>query len=419
MRTFGVPLVSLFVLVLALAAPSAQAQDDQGGMGLDLSGEDTSQSDQEAPDAGEGQSGSIGLDLSGETVNAELLPRVVLLGLHTPERAGAAVASKWLRAFYTASRSNDRWVLSAPLKEVRERLSDGYAAALRCGEASCLAEPADTLEADLLITSRLALEDDGWTLRLWTYDRDRKTVETDVLTGRSPRDAKFQKAGAELLAQRIQGLARKRAILQVKVNVPQAVSRLGDRMLGAGNIQVNVSPGEANLIVEADGFSSFAKTLTLKPGERNTVNVYLELSGPAPDSPQSEVVAEAMQQRKGPSEPTLFGRPALYTAVLGVLAIGAGIVVGQQAQGIADRAPDADGNGIANITRVERLQGRDKANLSTALVASGAAVAGGSALWLFLMPTRSEPVKSVAPVSAPAGAGSGTTSLHLIFGGNF
>jgi hypothetical protein len=419
MRTFGVPRVGLFALVLALAAPAARAQEEQGGMGLDLSGDDTSQSDPEAPAEGEEQPGSIGLDLSGDTANAELLPRVVLLGLDTPERAGAAMASRWLRAFYTAIRTHDRWVLSAPLKEVREKLADGYAAALRCGEASCLAEPADTLEADLLVTSRLALEDDGWTLRLWTYDRDRKTVETDVLTGRSPRDAKFQKAGAELLAQRIQGLARKRAILQVKVNVPQAVARLGDRMLGVGNIEVNVAPGEANLIVEAEGFSSFAKTLTLQPGEKNTVDVYLELSSPAPDSPPSEVVAEAMQQRKGPSEPTLLGRPALYTAVLGVLVIGAGVVVGQQAQAIAGRAPDANGDGIADITRVERLQGRDKANLSTALVASGAAVAGGSALWLFLMPTRSEPVKSVAPVTAPAGTSGGTTSLHLIVGGNF
>jgi hypothetical protein len=418
MRTFGVPLVGLFALVLTVAAPSARAQEDQGGMGLDLSGEGTSQPEQETPAAGERQPGSIGLDLSGDTANTELLPRVVLLGLDTPERAGAAMASKWLRAFYVAIQTNDQWVLSSPLKEVREKLAEGYAAALRCGEASCMAEPADTLEADLLVTSRLALEDDGWTLRLWTYDRDRMQVETDVLTGRSPRDAKFQKAGAELLAKRVQGLARKRAILQVKVNVPQAVTRLGDRMLGAGNIEVNVAPGEANLIVEAEGFSSFAKTITLKPGEKNAVGVYLELSGPAPDSPPSEVVAEATRQR-GPSEPTIFSRPALYTAVLGVLVMGAGVVVGQQAAKIANRAPDANGDGIADITRLERLQGRDKANLSTALVSSGAAVAGGSALWLFLMPTRSEPAKSVAPVTASAGASSGTTSLHLIVGGSF
>jgi hypothetical protein len=419
MRTFGVPLTGLLVLALALMAPSARAQEDQGGMGLDLSGEDTSQSEQEAPPAGETQPGSIGLDLSGDTSSTDLLPRVVLLGLHTPERAGAAMASKWLRGLYTAIRTNDQWVLSAPLKEVREKLADGYTEALRCGEASCLAEPADTLEADLLVTARLALEDGGWTFRLWTYDRDRKAVETDELTGRSPRDAKFQKAAAELLAQRIQGLARKRAILQVKVNVPQAVARLGERMLGVGNVEVNVAPGEANLIVEAEGFSSFAKTITLRPGEKNTVDVYLELSGPPPDSPPSEVVAEATKEQKAPSGPTILSRPALYTAVIGVLAIGAGVMVGQQAKEIASRAADADGDGIADITRRERLQGRDKANLSTALVASGAAVAGGSALWLVLMPTRSEPTKPVAPSRASGGASSGSTSLQLILGGSF
>ena len=31
--------------------------------------------------------------------------------------------------------------------------------------------------------------------------------------------------------------------------------------------------------------------------------------------------------------------------------MGAGVVVGQQAKKIADRASDTDGNGIANITR--------------------------------------------------------------------
>jgi hypothetical protein len=416
MRTSGVPLSALLALVLALAAPSARAQEDQGGMGLDLSGGDTS--DQETPAEGEEQLGAIGLDLSSDTSGLELLPRVVLLGLATPERAGAAVASRWLRGLYLAIRTNNQWVLSAPLKEVREKLSDGYAAALRCGEASCLTEAADTLDADLLVTSRLALEDDGWTLRLWTYDRDRNKVETDVLTGRSPRDAKFQKAGAELLRDRIRGLARQRAILQVKVNVPQAVVRLGEKTLGVGNVEARVGPGDVNLIVEAEEFSTYAKTITLKPGEKNTVEVYLESSGPAPEGP-SEVVAEARREREGPSQPTVFGRPALYTAVVGVLAMGAGVMVGMQAKKIADRAPDSDGNGIADITRRERLDGRDKANLSTALLAGGAAVAGGSVLWLVLMPTRSEPAKAAAPSVAPGAASGGTTSLHLIVGGNF
>ena len=100
MRTSGVSLSALLTLVLTLAAPSALAQEEQGGMGLDLSGGDTTQ-EQETP-AGEEQTGAIGLDLSGDTTNAELLPRVVLLGLDTPERAGAAVGPRWLKALYVA-----------------------------------------------------------------------------------------------------------------------------------------------------------------------------------------------------------------------------------------------------------------------------------------------------------------------------
>ncbi|KFE71246.1 hypothetical protein [Hyalangium minutum] len=413
MRTSGVPLLAL--LVLALAAPPALAQQDQGGMGLDLSGGDTSQ--EQDTSTGEEQPGPIGLDLSGDTAGAELLPRVVLLGLDTPERAGAALAPRWLKALYVAVRTNDKWVLTAPLKEVREKLGNDYAAALRCGEASCMAGPAESLEADLLVTTRLALEDDGWTLRLWVFDRDHNKVETDSVSGRSPRDAKFQKAGADLLARKVRELAKPRAILQVKVNVPQAVVRLGDRTLGVGNVEARVAPGEVNLIVEADEMAPYSKTLTLKPGEKNPVSVYLEASGPAPDSP-TEVAAGATKRNEGSSKSTVFRRPALYTMVLGVIAMGAGVMVGMQAKKIADRAPDADGNGIADITRAERLQGRDKANLSTALVSGGAAVAGASALWLFIMPTRSEPAKGTPSVVSGTTPGA-STSIHLLVGGSF
>ncbi len=420
MRRFGLSLTGLITLSLVLTAPSAGAQQGQGGMGLDLSGSDTSQSDSDensgTPAAGEEQAGNIGLDLSGEVAHSELLPRVVLLGLQTPERPGAAMAARWLKGLYTAARSNEQWVLSSPLKEVREKLGDGYAAALGCSQASCLAEPADTLDADLLVTARLALEDGGWSFRLWTYNRDSNKVETDVVTGRSPRDVKFQKAGAELLAQRLKGLARQRATLSVKVNVPQAVVRLGEKSLGSGSLERRVPPGEANLVVEADEFTPYKKTITLKPGEKSSVEVYLQSSAPAPDSP-SETVSVAV--KKGPSEPTVFSRPALYTAVVGALAIGAGVMIRMQAKQLADRAPDTDGNGIANITRKERLEVKNKTNLSTALLTGGAAMAGGSVLWFVLMPTRNESPTATTVVPGGASAGSPSTALHLILGGSF
>jgi hypothetical protein len=415
----GAPLTGLFVLALALAAPAARAQEGQG-MELDLTdsapkreGQGKMELDLTESAPKQGPSGEFSMDLTSELTKAELLPRVVLLGLDMPQRSGTAIATKWLKRLYAAIRTNELWVLSAPPKEVREKLGGGYAAALRCQESSCLAESADTLEADMLVTARLTLEDKGWTLRLWTYDPDHGRVEMDVLTGRSPRELKFQKAGAKLLARRIKGMARPRSILKVYVNVPQAVVRLGERTLGVGSIEARVAPGEANLTVDADEYSSFTKTISLTPGERNSVEVYLEASGPAPDSPSDIEVA-----RRGASLPAIFGRPALYTAVAGMLAVGAGFMVRQQAREIASRAEDADGDGIADITRRERLDGRNKTNLSTALVAGGTAVAGGSALWIFLMPVQGEAPRA-APGVASGGASGSSTALHLFLGGSF
>jgi len=415
MHTPVTRLGGLLALAALVALPSpAQAQE---GMGLDLSSEteQPESTDAQQDPAAEGGPG-IGLDLSADVASADLLPRVVLLGMETPERAAAAVSSRWIRSLYGAMRTTmAQAVPGASIANARERLSDGYDAALRCSEASCLAEPADTLEADLLITSRLALEDGGWVFRLWTFDRDRNVVEADELTGRNPRDARFQQGAAALLAKRVRELARQRALLKVKVNVPQAVVRLGERTLGVGSLEARVAPGEGNLIVEADEFSPYAKTVSLPAGKTTTVDVYLESSGPAPDSP-TDVVAETPRKKES-SEPTLFGRPALYTAVLGLVAVGAGAVIGQGAKSTASRAVDADGNGIADITRKERLDAQRQANLGTALVAGGAAVAGASVVWLVLVPTR-EPAQGSTTV-APNGGGGGSTSLHLFVGGSF
>jgi hypothetical protein len=416
MHTPVVRRIALLALAVLVALPwRAEAQE---GMGLDLSSETEqpeSTDTQETPAEG-GEQPGIGLDLSGEVNAAELLPRIVLLGMETPERAGAAVASRWVRSLYGALRTTRaQAVPSASIAEARERLSDGYDAALRCAEASCLAEPAETLDADLLVTSRLALEDNGWTFRLWTFDRDRNKVEADELTGRNPRDAKFQQGAAALLAKRVRELARPRALLKVKVNVPQAVVRLGERTLGVGSIEARVSPGEGNLFVEAEEYTPFAKTVSLPPGETTTVEVYLEGAGPPPESP-SDVVAE-IPRKASPSEPTIFGRPALYTAVVGLLAVGAGVIVGQGAKKTASRAEDANGDGIVDITRKERLDAQRQANLSTAMVVGGAAAAGASVAWLVLVPTRG-PAPSAASAGTP-GSGGASTALHLFVGGSF
>ncbi|WNG54541.1 PEGA domain-containing protein [Archangium gephyra] len=407
------------LLALALAAGPARAQ----GLGLDLSGDSSTQSNEQQQDTGEGtppdadQGGmGLGLDLSSGTPGAELQPRFALVGLDTPERAGAAAAKRWMGWLQSVALRTGRVARAAEPSEVREQLASDYAAALRCEEASCLSGPADTMDADLLTTARLALEDEGWTLRLWTYDRDRGVVETDVVTGRKPTDSNFIREAGEVLSKRVTALARPRSMLKVSSNVSQAVVRVGERMLGVGTIEAKLPPGEVQLIVEADEYSTYTKTLTLVSGETQEVAVRLELNGPAPDGPPLDAVASVKKKKSsGPSGPSVFSRPALYTTVLGLAAVGAGVAMGMGLQG---KVQDANGDGIMDVSRAEYLAARQQSMIATALMAGGGAVAGGSLLWLFIVPARSEPVSSsVAPVSN--GKGTSGTALHFVIGGSF
>lgn len=397
-------------LALALVAFPSVAQE-QGGLGLDLSGT----SSQDTPEAE--APGQTGLDLRGEAApDADLQPSFVLVGLQTPERAGAQQAARWLQALGRGAMGTGKVALGASLREAKERLADRYDAALGCAAAACMAEPAETLDADVLVTARLSLEDAGWTLRAWTYDRDRNVVHEDVVSGRNPRDAAFQREATEKLSQRVTAVARPRAMLKVNVNVPQAVVRVGERTLGVGSVEARLPPGPARLEVSADEYSTFTQALTLAPGERQEVSASLEIMGPAPEGPSEDPVKVALKKKAGPSGPSIFSRPALYTTLVGLAVVGLGAVVGKGAKDVESRAVDANGDGVLDISPRERDDAKSQANLATALMAGGGAVAAGSVLWLVLVPAkRPAPAASVAPARADGAS----TSLHLVVGGSF
>jgi hypothetical protein len=258
---------------------------------------------------------------------------------------------------------------------------------------------------------------------LWTFDRDRGVVETDVVTGRKPTDSTFIRESGETLAKRVTALARPRAVLKVASNVSRAVVRAGSRVLGVGTVEAKLPPVETQLVVEADDYNTYTKTLTLTPGETKEVSVRLEFSGAAPESPLAELdertPAKKNKKKKssGPSGPSIFSRPALYTTVLGLAAVGAGVALGMPLRG---KAQDVDGDGVLDISRREYQALRQQSLLSTALMAGGGAVAGGSLLWLIIVPQRSPVSSSVAPVAGGAGgAGRGDMALHFVFGGSF
>jgi hypothetical protein len=86
-----------------------------------------------------------------------------------------------------------------------------------------------------------------------------------------------------------------------------------------------------------------------------------------------------------------------------------------QAQSVGDKARDADGDGVLDVTRREFQDAEKQATLATALMAGGGVVAGGSVLWMVLVPTKSAP-----PPSPVSGASPGaSTGVHLLAGGSF
>ena len=392
-------------VALVLLAPSSWAQE---GLGLDLSSETSAP----APAAAQQPGLDMGLDLREEDPKAALLPRFVLLGLETPERAGAEQARAWLKELARGALSSGMVTLGANLQEARERLDAGYDAAVRCSAATCLAEPAESLDADLLTTARLSLEDAGWTLRAWTYDRDRNIVHEDVVSGRNPKDAAFQKEAAGKLSNRMMMLGRPRAMLKVTVNVPQAVVKVGERILGVGSVEARLPPGKHVVEISADEYSTVTKTLDLKPGAREEVEARLEISGPAPEGPE-EAVARLSRSRAGGGTP-IYKRPAFYSALVGLAAVGVGAVMGMGAKDVEKRAVDADGDGVIDVTRKERLDAKSQADLATALLIGGGVATAGSVTWLLVVPSRSE-----APAPTSAGTGSAATAVHVVVGGSF
>jgi hypothetical protein len=418
------------LLALALAGGPARAQE--GGLGLDLSGDANTQ--QPPPDSGEGtssegtppDSGNVGMDLSGGLdlsgsmgPGADLMPRFVFLGLETPDKAGAAVAKRWMGWLQSQALRTGQVAAGPDAAEARQQLEGEYETALRCGDGDCFRAPADTLDADLVTTGRLALEDGRWTLRLWTYDRDRGVVETDEVSGRKPADSNFIRQAGALLAKRVTELARPRALLKVSSNVSAAVVRVGERMLGVGTVEAKLPPGEVQLIVEADEYTPFTRTLTLTPGKTEEVQVRLELNGPAPEGPPADAVA-TRKKKSGKSSSSasgggsLFSRPALYTAVVGLAAVGVGAALGSSSKGVISRA-QRDANGVVGVTRAEYQAAQQQGSLATALMAGGGALAGGSLLWLVIVPARAEPPSS----SLGTVTDKGGTSLHLVVGGSF
>lgn len=361
--------------------------------------------------------GQFGLDLSAPS-SPDLRPTLVVLGVGikpaaegaSPSEADGALARRTASTLLAEAGKEGRFRIITP-DEARERLGDGYEAALQCSEASCFEQALEMLDAERALGAQVMVGGgQEVSVRLNGFSRGKGEVETtDVGSGGPPRPAFQQAIAAD--AQRLLGsLSTLLAQLKLTTNVPDATVNLGERTLGAGSLEAQVSAGRHTLRLIAAGHAPFERDITLEPGQTLEVEANLTTAvAKVPDYVDPDLEAATGGTKR--SGPALTFRPGWVVALGGVVVAAVGVGFGASAQAVASRATDANGDGVLDVTRQEMLAAQGNATLANVLVGTGGAMVVGGGLWFLLAPAPRAP--------AVALGGGGGVGLQAVAGGTF
>ena len=330
------------------------------------------------PAADANPAANLGLDLSTDTVDRR--PPLAFIGVTAP--AEDLELASWLEGGLSGvaqKLGSFKAVLSAA--DVRDRMGEGYQALVKCGEAQCLEDAGEALEAERLLRVELLRDGDSAKARIVTFARGEASAQSREVPISRMKKNDVLKALSGPYKEALAALGTTLAELKVTANVP-AVVTLGRRTLGMAPRDDMVPAGKQPLEVSADGFLADKRELSLSPGQVEEVSVRLAAVQLARDLPDEPVKKKA----PGPMLSGIWTRPGLYVAAAGLVAAGVGLAFGASAMGIQARATDANGDGILDITRAEALSARNSALAADLLVGAGAAMAVGGGIWFFITP---------------------------------
>ncbi len=353
-------------VITLLASPRAWAQE--GGLGLDLTAEETP--------VAEPAPASLGLDLTAPSL--DLRPTLAIAPFELEEGAldSDAELATWLETKLVdgATRSGAFARVIGP-QEVTQTLGTSAEALAVCTQADCLGEAADTLEVERLVIGRIRRDADGPRLVVWGHRREAQdTAEQEIpLTGEGLASAWTALRPAYRV---VEGLSVKLVELTLQPSVDQAESRLGRRLLGPGPRKDLVPDGVHALEVTAAGYLPHRQELTLAAGGQQTVEVTLQ------PVPTRTVVAAS--PTRAPPPPAILTRPGLYVAAIGVVALGIASGLGASVAAAQAGAVDADGNGVIDLTRAQMVSARNNASAANVLFMAGGLAAVGGGTWLVL-----------------------------------
>jgi hypothetical protein len=184
--------------------------------------------------------------------------------------------------------------------------------------------------------------------------------------------------------------------IQLAVTPKDATATLDGEALDASS-EAPADPGEHRISVEAPGYETQTRTITLREGVRERVEVRLSRGGP--------VQAAAVADESGSSGGSKV--PAIIAFSVGAVGIGLGATFGALAFKEASSAKDqCNGNVCPPSASDELAASKRNGTISTiSFVAGGAAVATGVVLWIVSPGKKSDDAKKDARVEPWVGPG--------------
>lgn len=369
----------------------------------------------------------LGLDLTEPSTPAEFKPSLAILGVVPAASEGGDAAVLTARAeavnfaLLPAAMANEPFSRVLSEEDAKTALGEGYAAAQTCVAVECLAQLADKLEVDRVITGQLSYSNGETKLSLTGYDRGTNKIFTaeaesaekamrKQLSGfsgigggksQAAKDREFLAKTTAPIYALVGDLKTPLGAIDVRSYEPDVVVTLNGKTVGTGSFSKTLPAGEYALHAESPSVFPYDAKVTVE--SLKTVEVALQLTA-RPKNTAPVVVAE-----KPSNQTPIYKRPGLYVAVVGAVALGIGAALGSSAKGVERRATDADNDGVLDVTRAEAMNAKSTATLATILMGTGGAALVGGGIWMFAAP-GTERVQTIdGPVVEPEGAGGGFT----------
>jgi len=277
---------------------------------------------------------------------------------------------------------------------------------------ACLSSLSANLGGGKLLAGTLDTDDVHYVVRLVLLDLDSgeliASAQREILIASRSLEPSFDSMLPDLLA------GKSVAPTAVTITSPQKHARgqVDDRPLGELPATVQLSPGRHEFKAEKGNYLPTDRFIEIPPGTTAAVDLPLTLMPNHVDPDEAASLTPEVHTAPSPAgttnaapvaEPARAGGVPVGTWValgIGAAAGGAGAYLGITEKGIANKAVDANHDGVLDITRADAINGhRDAVMANVCFGAAGVAVLAGAILWLADDGGKPDPAKSVKAAS--------------------